>query len=85
LYDNHVIHDGHVNIYAFKHTSRSLTLSLLPPPKPFKIKLGNGSEKSLYMSESQVKRTISKSKPLFSLLMVQSNTSEVVKPIHSLA
>ena len=36
------------------------------------------------MSEASVERAISKSKPLFALLMVESNTSEVVKPLNSL-
>jgi len=85
LYDNHVIHNGHANTYAFKHNSRRLTLAPLPQPKPHKIKLGKGSEKSLYMSETWMERAISKSKPLFSLLMVESNTSKEVKPLHPLA
>jgi len=46
---------------------------------------GKGSEKSIYMSETWVERVISKSKPLFTLLMVESNTSEVVKSLHPLA
>ena len=33
------------------------------------------------MSEARVERAISKSKPLFFLLMVESNTSEIVKPL----
>ena len=53
LFDNHVIHDGHTNTYAFKHKGRNLTLTPLPPPKPLKRKLGKGSKKSLFMSETQ--------------------------------
>ena len=34
------------------------------------------------MSETRVERSVSKSKPLFALLMVKSNTCEKVKPIH---
>jgi len=37
------------------------------------------------MSKTRVERVISKSKPLFVLLMVESNTCEGVKPIHPLA
>jgi len=37
------------------------------------------------MSERWVERAISKSKPLFSLLMVDSNISEEVNPLHPLA
>jgi len=85
LFDNHVMYDGHANTYALKFKGHSLTLTALSPPKHLKIKLGKGSEKSLYMSETQVERAISKSKPLFALLMVESNVSEEVKPLHPLA
>jgi len=37
------------------------------------------------MSETWVKRAISKSKPLFVIILVESNTSEKVKPLHHLA
>jgi len=36
------------------------------------------------MSEKWVERVISKSKPLFALFMVESNTGEEVKPLHPL-
>ena len=36
------------------------------------------------MSETRVERAISKSKPLFALLMVDSNTREEVKSLHPL-
>ena len=36
------------------------------------------------MSETQVERAIRKSKSLFALLMVESNNSEEVKPLHLL-
>jgi len=74
------MHDGHFNTYALKLQGRSLTLAPLPPPKPLKIKPGKENKKSLYMSETWVERVISKSKPSYALLMVESNTSEVVNP-----
>jgi len=37
------------------------------------------------MSETRLERAIFKGKPLFVLLMVESNTSEGVKPMHPLA
>ena len=37
------------------------------------------------MSETWAKRAITKSKPIFSLPMVESNTSKEVTPIHPLA
>jgi len=85
LYDNHVIYDGHANIYALKHKHTSHTLASLPPPKPHNVKQGKGSEESLYLSETRIKRVISKSKTLFALLVVESNTSKEVKPLHNLA
>jgi len=70
LFGNHVIYDGHASTYAFKYMGRNLTLTPPPLPKLLKSKLGKGSAKSLFMSEKWVKRTISKDKPLFALLMV---------------
>jgi len=84
LFDNHVIHDGHANTCALKSKGCSLTLAPLPP-KPLKFKPKNVSEKSLYISKTRVERAISRSKPLFASLMVESNTSEVVKPLYPLA
>jgi len=37
------------------------------------------------MIETRIERTIGKNNPLFALLIVESNTSEEVKPIHPLA
>ena len=37
------------------------------------------------MSEARVERAISTSKPLFALVLVESNTSEETKPVHPLA
>ena len=65
--------------------SRNLALTPVPPPKLYKSKLRKGSEKSLFMSETRMERAISKSKPLFALLMIESNTSKGVKPMHALA
>lgn len=44
-----------------------------------------GSEKTLNMSETQVERVTSRSKPLFALLLVESNTSKEAKPMHHFA
>jgi len=74
------MYDGHANLYALKFKGHNLSLGPLLTPKPLKFKLGKGSEKILYIRETRVERTISKSKPLFALLLVESNTSEEVKP-----
>ena len=70
------MHDGYANTYALKFMGHSFTLPPLPPPKLLKNRLGKRSEKSLYMSETQVKRVMSKSRPLLALL---------IKPLHPLA
>ena len=57
----------------------------LSPHKHLKFKSGKESEKILHMSETWVERAINKSKLLFALLMVESNTREEVAPIHPLA
>ena len=46
-----MIHDGYANTCALK--DYSLTLAPLPAHKPLKSKLGKGSQKSLYISETQ--------------------------------
>jgi len=79
------MHDGNANTYALKFKGCNLTLTPQPPRKPLKTKPGKKSEKSLCMSETRVERAISKSKPLFASLMVESNTSEEVRPLHLLA
>jgi len=50
-----------------------------------KIKLRVGSEKRrdlLMMSETQVERALSKGKKVLALLMLESNKSEEVTPLH---
>jgi len=79
-----MMHDVQANTHTLKFKGCRVILAPLPSPKPLKIKLGKGSEKNLYMNETQVKRAISKSKPLFALLMVESDTSEEVKPLYPL-
>jgi len=74
-----MIYNGHVNKYAF-NKGCSFTLAPLPIHKPLKIKPGKKSEKTLYMSETRIEIAISKSKPLFTLLMVESNTMRKWKP-----
>jgi len=46
--------------------------------------MGKGSENSIYISERQVERVISKSQPLFASFMVESSTCGEVKPMHHL-
>jgi len=85
LFHNHVIYDGLANTDEFKQKGRSLTLIPLPLHKSLIFKLGRGSEKFLHVSETCVVKAIGKSKPLFALLVMESNTYEEVKPMHPLA
>ena len=67
FFDNHVIHDGHANTFAFKHKGRNLFLTQLPPYEPLKSKPRKRSEKSLHISEKRTEGAISKTNPLFTL------------------
>ena len=68
-----------MNTYVFKYKRSNLTLAPLPSPLTLKFKPRKGTEKTLYMNETQVEKVISKSKPLFFLFLVESNTSDEVK------
>ena len=46
LFNSHVIYDGHANTYSLKHNECSLTLTLLPSPNPFIIKLQREERKA---------------------------------------
>jgi len=59
-------------------------LTTLAPQKPLKFKPEKGSDKSLFTSKTQAERAINKIKPLFALLMVESNTCGEMKPMHPL-
>ena len=84
MFKNHLIYDGHANTYAFKYIGPNVALTPLHPPKLLKSKLRKGSGKGLFMRKTQVERAISKSEPLFSLLTVESETTEGVKSMHPL-
>ena len=55
---------------------QALTFASLSPPYEYNPR--EGCEKILFISETWVERTISKSKSLFALLLVELNTSEEV-------
>ena len=46
LFDNHVMYDGHANMYALKFKGRNLTLAPLPSPILLKFKLGRKVSKA---------------------------------------
>jgi len=79
LFDCCVSYNGY---NSYKHQRQALSISSLPPPHKYKPR--EGCEKSLYTSEIWDERTISNSKPLITLLLVEANTSEKVKPLHPL-
>ena len=61
---------------------QALTFTCLPLPHKYNPR--DRCEKILFMSEIRVERTISKSKTLFVLLLVDPNLSEEVTPFHLL-
>jgi len=82
LLDNYVSYSDQANILTLKHKGQGLIVASLPQPKPYKIKLGKECEKIHFMNEIWEERIIS-IRPL-TLLLVESNISDEVKPLHSL-
>ena len=74
-FDKGVIRNGIANTYTFKVKGRNYTLTPLPLNQIQNIKtsLGeeNKSEKALFLSETWVKRSISKGKPVYALLVLE--------------
>ena len=67
---------------SYQHQGQALAFAHLPPPLNYEPR--ERYEKNLLITEAQVKRTISKSKSLITLLLVELNTSEEVKFLHPL-
>ena len=68
---NHVIYNGYDNTYSLKHNKCSLTLTLIPPPKPLIIESRKEREKSLHKSKTRDESATIKSKSQIALLMVK--------------
>ena len=84
-FDRHVMHDGFKNTYSLVIDKEKIVLNPLPRNQVHKSKPGVGSEKKrdfLMMSETRVERALSKDKQLLALLMLESNKSEEVTPLH---
>lgn len=75
-----VSYNGH---FFYKHQGQELAISSYPPPRKYKPR--EGCEKSLYMSEIRDERTISKSKHLINLFLVEPNTCEGGEPLPLIA
>jgi len=84
-FDRHVVHDGFKNTYFFVIDKEKIVLNLLPPNQVHKIKPGIGSEKKtdlLMLSETQVERPLGKGKQVLASLMLESNKSKEMNPLH---
>jgi len=84
-FDRHVIHDGFKNTNSLNIDTEKIVLNPLPPNQIHKTKLRVGSEKKkdlLMLSETRVERALSKGKQVLTLLMLESNKSEEVTPLH---
>jgi len=76
------MHDGFKNAYSLIIDKERIVLNPLPPNQVHKTKPGVASEKKrdLFMSETRVKRALSKDKQVLALLMPECNKSEEVTP-----
>jgi len=86
-FDRHVIHDGFKNTYSLVIDKERIVLNPLPPNQVHKTKPGVGSEKKidlLILTERWVERALGKGKQVLTLLMLESNKSEEVTPLHPL-
>jgi len=79
------MHDGFKNTYFLIIDREKIVLNPLPPNQVHKAKPGVGSKKKrdlLMLSETRVERALSKGKQVLALLMLESNKSEDVTPLH---
>jgi len=80
LFDNYVMHDGH----AMPLSLGDIASPWLLYHHPKLSKLNQVREVRKSSTLVNVERAINKRKHLFVILMVESNTSEMVKPLHPL-
>ena len=81
----HVVHDGFKNTYSLIVDKEKIVLNPLPLNQVYKTKPGVGSEKKrdlLMLSETRVERVLSKGTQVLALLILESNKSEEVTPLH---
>jgi len=84
-FERHIMHDGFKNTYYLLIEKETIVQNLLPPNQDHKIKPTVGSEKKrdlLMLSEKQVERALSKGKQVLASIMLESNKSEEVTPLH---
>jgi len=79
------MYDGFKKTYSFIIDKDRIVLNPLPPNQVHKTILEVGKEKRrdlLMLSETRVERALSKNKQVLALLMLESNKSKEVTPLH---
>jgi len=79
------MHDSFKNTYSLIIKKEKIVPKPLPPNQVHEIKPRVGSEKNrelLMLSETRVERALSKGRQVPALLMLKSNESEEVAPLH---
>jgi len=73
-YNRDVLHQGQSNTYSFKLKGTKLTLTPLSPNQTHKLESGRDKHKesALLVNRGRVKRAITKGKPVFAMLMMES-------------
>jgi len=81
-----VLYHGQSNTYSFKLNGKRLTLTPLTPNQIPKPKTGRERlrESTLFVNTGRLKRVISKGKPIFVILKVESNPNIDPKSFHPL-
>ena len=83
-FDRDVIHYEQSNTYSFKLKGKKMTLSPLPPKQTQKPKTGRvvRKESALLFNGGRVKRAITKGKPVFAILMLESTPNSGTTALH---
>ena len=83
-FDNDVTHYGQSNTYSFKLKGRKMTLTPLHPNQTQKPKTGRvvHKESALLVNGERVERAITKGKPVFTVLMMESASNSDTATLH---
>ena len=83
-FDRDVTHYGQSNTYSFKLKDKKMTLTPLPPNQTQKLETGRvvHKEMALLVNRGRVERAITKEKPMFVVLMLESAPDSDTTTLH---
>jgi len=83
-FDRDVTHYGQSNTYSFKLNGKKMTLTPLPPNQTQKLETGRvvHKESALLINGGRVERAITKEKPVFAVLLLESAPNSDTTTLH---